>query len=76
MGMRYWRWKPNGLQAAKLTELEKQVLTMRYYHDMTAKEIADSEIGRQHGWTVRKVFTLIDSALKKLRKVLQNYRSG
>jgi hypothetical protein len=60
------------LQAAKLTELEKLVLRMRYYHDMTAKDITISEIGRQHGWTVRKVFTIIDSALKKLRKILQN----
>jgi hypothetical protein len=64
------------LQAAKLTELEKQVLTMRYYHDMTAKEIANSEWGRQQEITVRKVFTFSDSALKKLRKVLQNYLSG
>lgn len=63
------------LQAAKLTELEKLVLVMFFYHDMTAREIADSEIGRQHGWTVRKVFVLKDAALKKLRKVLQNYWS-
>ncbi len=60
----------NRLQMAKLKELEKQVLRMRYYHDMTAKEIADSTLGRQQGWTERKVFTISDSALKKLSKVL------